>query len=304
MGVVSALLNVMLPVIVVAGVGFVLGRTFELDAPTISKLSLHGMLPPLSLYTLLTTQVSGRVGGLLVGAYLVTTLVACFLGWVATPRLRSGTRRVVMLSASMTNSGNMGLPIALFALGQTGLDQSIIIFLASMVVMFIIAPLVLGSHAGPLSALKELAKLPTIWAIVVAVLLRFGGIELPKGLMSGIKLLADGAVPIFLLALGIQLGSSGVLRLTRAVVTGSLIRIVVMPVVTVFIGYALGLRGVPLQALVLASAMPTAVNAYLFTVEYRADVKTCADTVTLTTALSFATTALVVAALPLVGALG
>ena len=121
--------------------------------------------------------------------------------------------------------------------------------------------------------------------------------------MRGVDLLAAATLPVILLTLGIQLGSSGRVHLSRGVVTSSLLRVGALPVVALAIGYAVGLRGLPLQALVLSSAMPTAVNAFLLADEYDADVDLVAHTVTVSTLLSFVGAAVVTALLPTIAAL-
>ncbi|OYO22197.1 transporter [Enemella dayhoffiae] len=294
-----ALANVIVPVLVVAGVGFALGRFYDLDAGTISKISLHGLVPAMVLHSLLTTQVSGAVGARLVLAYLAACIVGALVAAVLIGRVQAATRRAVMVSVAISNSGNMGLPIALFALGQAGFEQSILLFLASMILGFVVGPLLLGSSGGARAAVIGLLKLPVIWAVVVGLIVRAIGIALPTGVMRGVEMLSSATLPLVLLALGIQLGASRRVRFTRAVVVGSLIRVVAMPGLSLLIGWAFGLSGVPLQALVLAGAMPTAVNAFLLALEYKGDVRTVADTVTVTTILSFPVAALVTAALPL-----
>lgn len=298
MGVLLALANVIVPVLVVAGVGFLLGRIFPLDPGTISKISLYGLTPALCLATLLTTQVSGQVGVTLVAAYVLICLLGAAIGGVLTPRVKSPTRRAVMVSLAISNSGNMGLPIALFALGQAGFEQSVLIFLASVVLGFVVGPLLFGA-GGVVKSLKGLLKLPAIWAIVVALIMRGLGLQLPTGVMRGVEMLSGATLPMVLLALGIQLGATSRVTINRPVVTASLLRVFGMPVLSLGVGLLFGLRGVPLQALVLSGAMPTAVNAFLLALEYKGDVRTVADTVTVTTLLSFASAAVVTALLPL-----
>lgn len=298
MGVLLALVNVIVPVLVVAGAGFALGRLFPLDAGTISKISLNALTPALCLHVLLTTEVSGQVGVALIAAYVVVSLLGAGLGGLATPAVAADTRRGVMLSVAISNSGNMGLPIALFALGQAGFEQSVLIFLASVVLGFILGPLLLGSGNGAAAAIKALLKFPALWSIAVALLMRWLGLTLPLGVMRGVEMLSAATLPIVLLALGIQLGATKRVRLTRPVWTASLLKVGVMPVVSLGIGLLFGLRGVPLQALVLSGAMPTAVNAFLLSLEYKGDVRTVGDTVTLSTLLSFISAAVVTAALP------
>ncbi|MDO5498180.1 MAG: AEC family transporter [Propionibacteriaceae bacterium] len=299
MGLLVALGNVIVPVLVVAGAGFGLGRLFPLDAGTISKIALNALTPALCLNVLLTTEVSGAVGATLIAAYVAVSLVGAAIGGLLTPAVAAPTRRAVMASVAISNSGNMGLPIALFALGQAGFEQSVLMFLASVILGFIVGPLLFGSGQGIGGSLRNLAKLPALWAIAVALIMRTLGWSLPVGLMRGVEMLADAALPIVLLALGVQLGATKSVQLTRPVLTASLVRVVGMPFLSLGVGLLFGLSGVPLQALVLAGAMPTAVNAFLLSLEYKGDVRTVADTVTISTLLSLFVTAAVTAALPL-----
>lgn len=298
-----ALVDVVVPVVIVAGVGFLVGRRLPIDLATVTKLGLMVLTPALALHTLLTTEVSGRVGGLLLGAFVVVTVVAAALGWLATWGAPGRARRSAAVAVAVGNNGNMGLPVALFALGRAGLDQAVLILLASVVVSFVLAPLLYGAHEGPAAALRGMLRLPALWAVAVGLLVRLTGVPVPIGVSRSIALLAQATVPVILLTLGIQLSRSGRVRLTRPVVTASLLRVAVLPMVALAVGYAVGLRGVPLQSLTLAAAMPTAVNAYLLATEYDGDVDLVAHTVTVSTLLSFGSAAVVTALLPAVGGL-
>jgi predicted permease len=191
----------------------------------------------------------------------------------------------------------------MFALGRLGLDQSVLIFLASVVLTFVVAPAVYGAEGGVRGTVRAVLRLPAIWAMGVALLVRNLGLPVPVGIGRGIELLSQATLPVLLLALGVQLGASRGLTITRAIATAVLGRIVVIPVLAVGLGWAIGLPALPLQALVLASAMPTAVNAFILAQEYEADVETVAGAVTLSTFVSFGTVAIVTALLPAVGTL-
>ncbi|GAB3623056.1 AEC family transporter [Mariniluteicoccus endophyticus] len=303
MALLGALWNVILPVVIVAGVGAVMGSRFTLDSGTVGRIALHALTPAIALDTLLTTQVSSGLGARIVVAYAIATVVAVVLGLVAAPGMAASARRAVMVSASSVNSGNMGLPISLFALGQAGLDQTVLMFLTSTVLMFVIVPMIMGSEEGLRAAAVKMARLPVLWAVLVAAVLRLVGFTPPLGVMRGIELLSDACLPMALFALGMQLAASGRVRLSRPVVTGSLLRIVVLPAVSLGIGLLCGLHGTALQALVLAQAMPVAVNGYLLTMEYGGDVDSVAHSVTLTTLAGFVTIAGITAALPLMAGL-
>lgn len=90
---------------------------------------------------------------------------------------------------------------------------------------------------------------------------------------------------------------------TRPIAAAVAGRILVVPALALGVGLALGLAALPLQALVLAAAMPTAVNAFILAQEYEGDVPTVAGSVTVSTLVSFATVAVVTALLPWVGSL-
>nr|WP_184024485.1 AEC family transporter [Deinococcus budaensis] len=300
----AALFNVVLPVVLVAGVGALLARRFPLHPDTLGKVSLNALTPALALSSLLGTTVTARAGLRLSLAYFALAGLGVLAAYLAARRTPGLTRRAVMASVAIGNNGNFGLPIALFALGQAGLDQAVVIFLCSVVLTFTLGPLLYGSAGGARAGLLAVLRLPVVWCIGAALLVRLLDLPLPLGLRRGIDLLGQAALPMVLLSLGIQLGQSGHVALTRPVLTAVGLRVFAMPALALAVGLAFGLRGLGLQGLVLASAMPTAVNAFLLAREYGADADTVASAVALSTLASLGTAALVVTLLPGIGALG
>ena len=213
-------------------------------------------------------------------------------------RVTPGSRRVVTGCTVIGNNGNFGLPIALLALGRPGLDQALVVFIASLFVMFTIGPALLGASDGLLGGVRRVARLPVTWALVAALVLRALGWSAPHAVTSAVDLLADAAVPVVLLSLGLQLGTTSKLHLTRPVLLALGLRTVLVPVATLGVGFALGLHGPPLASLVLACAMPTAVNAFMLAREFGADPETAASEVALSTFVSVPLIAAVVTLLP------
>ena len=127
----KALVDVILPVLVVTLAGAFLGRRFEVSPAVLSKITLHVLTPALAFQTISATKVSAGDSAAIVIGYLITAALSCALGWLLGAGTPQRTRRAVMASVTIGNNGNMGLPIALFALGQAGFDQSVILFLAS-----------------------------------------------------------------------------------------------------------------------------------------------------------------------------
>ncbi len=297
----DALLTVILPVVLVALVGVGLGRTFPLDQDSIGKVSLHGLTPMLAFASLLRTSVSLSDGLGLALAFLGSSAVVGILAWLTSRGSSHRTQRAVVACTVLGNNGNFGLPIALLALGQAGLDQAVLIFVFSLVVMFTVGPALLGPGSALTSGLVTIGKLPVTWAMLAALACRMTGWTPPLAVMRAVDLLAQAAVPLVLLSLGIQLATSGRIHFNRAVVTASVLRVVVLPLASLGVGLLVGMRGLPLYGLVLAQAMPTAVNAFMIAREYGTETDTVASVVALTTFASIPSIAFVVSLIPPAG---
>ncbi len=295
----TALIEVILPVVLVALVGVALARTFRLDMDTVGKINLYGLTPLLAFDSVMKTEVSGGQAVQLVGGYLLITLVVGLVALAAGWGQDRPTRRAMVASVIIGNNGNFGLPIALLALGRVGLDQAVVIFVTSLVVMYTVGPALLGSHGGVRDAVLTVVKLPVTWALVAGLIVRLTGVTLPVGVARGVELLAQAAIPMVLIALGLQLGQRASLRLTAPVLIAAGVRVVVLPLLAAGIGLLLRLDGLELSSLILACAMPTAVNAFMLAREYGSNPELVASVVALSTLASLGTIAAVVAVLPM-----
>lgn len=294
----TALTDVILPVIVVAGVGVVLGRKLPLEIDTLSKVGLYGFTPALAFDSMMKTQISAQVGTRIVIAYLVMTVLAAAISWLVTLRWPVSTRRSVTACTIIGNNGNFGLPIALLALGDAGLEMAVVIFVLSLVVMFTVGPLLFGSSGGIVGGLTTVLRLPVTWALVAAGLLRAFDLRLPGGFESGIALLGQAAIPLVLIQLGVQMGTSGKIHRTPPVIAAVALRAVVVPALAVGASLLVGLDGLGLASLILAAAMPIAVNNLMLAREYGADSDTVASSVVASTFLSIPILVVLISLLP------
>ena len=300
----SALTNVLLPVLLVAGLGALLSARFPIDQNSISRLTLYLLSPALVLDTILKTPIQAGEAAQLGGAFLLTSLLCLALGWLCGTGRPEREQRSLSASVGIWNSGNMGLPIALFTFGQAGFERATVLFLASFIGMYVFGPAVysLGRPGtNPLEAVKGMLRLPAIWVAVLAIMLRALHLTLPEGLTRGVSLLAQATLPMVLLALGLQLGVGGWPRPTLRLSLATAARLIGGPLIALGVGRALHLSPLNVQVLVLSASMPTAVNALLIAREYDADTETVAGVATLTTLASVLTVAVVVTLLGKVG---
>ncbi|MGY2894116.1 AEC family transporter [Deinococcus sp. UYEF24] len=295
---VGALLNVIVPVALVALIGYLLGRRLKLDQDTVARLSLYALTPALAFDTILNAKIAAVEALTLTLGFLLTWAVTASLSSLVAQRWEVQTRRSVVASSTIWNSGNLGLPIALFAFGQAGLERALVVFLVGVIGTYILGPAIYNSGAGWRGSLRAIVGLPVLWAACAALVWRVSGVGVPLGISRGVHLLAQATLPLVLLSLGIQLGAAGRLSITPPMVFASGVRLILGPLAAFGISLLLGLRGQPLAVLVLSASMPTAVNALLLAREYGGDAQTVAGVVLLTTLGAVVTVTAVVAALP------
>ena len=221
----TALIEVILPVVLVALGGVALARRFRLDMDTVGKINLYGLTPLLAFDSVMRTEVSCGQAVQLVGGYLLATAVAGLIALAAAWGRDGPTRRAMIAAVVIGNNGNFGLPIALLALGRAGLDQAVVIFVTSLVVMYTVGPALLGSHGGVGDAVLTVVRLPVAWALVAGLIVRTSGVTLPVGIARGVELLAQAAIPMVLIALGLQLGQRSSLKLTAPVLIAAAVRV-------------------------------------------------------------------------------
>lgn len=283
----QALLSVVAPVALVVLVGYVLAKRTDFDLGTLSRLSIYVLVPALMFDAMYRANLpSGSVVGIVAG-YIVTYAVLFVLSWglARWQKLDGLGAKSLITTAIFPNSGNMGLSLSLFAFGQGGLERAVVYFIASSVVMFGLGPAFLKG-GGLWQSLWFTVRQPLFWGLAGGLLLR--GIELPLGLDKGIQLLAQACIPVLLCTLGMQMARTR-FAVGRFELTSSVVRLVVAPAIALGVGYTLGLSDTDIKVLVLQTAMPIAVNAFLMVGEFGGASDQVARAVVVSTAFAFAT---------------
>jgi malate permease and related proteins len=289
----SVLLDVILPVIVVVAVGAGIGRFIKPDAQTISKVTLYALSPSLAFFNLAHSQAEILSAIKIVLGYILYVLILGRVTWLSSRDQPDETRRAMVAGVITGNNGNFGLPIALFAYGQAGLELALVVFTVSVFMTFVITPSVLREGSWRLRV-KTVVALPLVWAALIGVTLNALEVRIPTGIDRGIELLAQAAVPMLLISLGLQIGASGFPPPNAPVLRAVALRLVLGPCIALFVAWVVAADGLERNALVLSSAMPTAINAFLVAQELKADARLVGGIVMLTTLCSLPVIALVV----------
>lgn len=226
--------------------------------------------------------------------YAILALVVCTVIGAVVLRVLGQPMRSYLPPVAFGNSGNLGLPLCLFAFGRPGLGLAIGFYLVGSVAQFIAGPLFQGRQP----VWRTLLTTPVNYAAVISIALLATDTTLPDWIGNTVALLAGVAIPLMILALGHALGSIKVQRLPIAAgIAGG--RLGLGLLVGYGITVAFGLTGVERGVVLVQSAMPVAVFNYLLAARYDRHPEDIAGAIVISTLVAFATLpALLLFALP------
>jgi predicted permease len=259
----AQLSGILLPVFALAAVGYGwrrLGFPFEREFVTRVIMNVSGpclIVDSLARLTL-PMDIFLRMAAGAVTMFVVTVAVS----WFAL-RLAGLSIRSFLPALAIGNTGNLGLPLCLFAFGQEGLGLAVAVYVTNSVGQFTLTPM-LQSQTSPL---KTLATTPVVYGALIGTAVLFSGAALPEWVMTTIGLLGNLMIPLMLLALGNTLGGLHVKRLSFATAWG-VVRLLVGFGVAYAVSLLFGIEGVAQGVLVLQGAMPAAIFNYLFAARY------------------------------------
>ena len=290
----------LLPIFVVASIGFGLARRLHVDVRSLSRITFNALAPCLVFNLLVTSRVGAAEFGLIVAyTLLFVAAVGVIARVTAIPlRLDQPHMAAFLIVVMFSNAGNYGMSVVLFAFGREALARAAIFFVTSALVMYTFGTYLASSgRLGGREALRGLLRVPAIWGLAAAALVIWTGVELPKAVSRPIELLGDAAIPSMLLVLGMQFERGARAERPGLVALASALVLVASPIIGFLLASALGLTGVTRQAVLVQSAMPSAVITTIVALEFDVAPAFVAAVVVVTTLASPLTLSLLIALL-------
>ena len=284
-------LDVIAPVLVMAALGGFVGRRFDVPAEVVSNLSFNLFGPSLVFATLSTIELTGTTARTALATIAMSVSFALISLAVSFVRRHDApTRASLGLGAAFWNAGNMGLPVALLAFGDPGLEIGVLIFVVASV-WGNSAGVVMASLAGgsPRDALFAPLRVPALWAAVAGLTLNATDADIPTIVSAPAETLAGAAIPAMLVVLGLQFSSAAGDDGVSDVAQVTIIRLVIGPVIAVGITELVGLHGLPQDVLVVGGGMPIAVFTVILATQYGARATLLSRAIIVTTLLSIVT---------------
>ncbi len=280
--------NNLLPVLLLAGAGFTLGKVLKVEPRPLGRVVFY-ILSPILVFDLITRSQlpPGRIAlmmGFAASIMLATAGLALLIGKLL--RLERTVLSAVILTTLTANNGNYGLPVIAFAFGQEALAYASIYFVTSNLMLYSLGVFTASlGHMRLKDALLGLLKVPAIYAIILAMIFVRAGWVLPDPIQRTVSLAAGATVPCMLIILGLELQRAEWSRNLRALGIPAFLRLVAGPFLALALSALFGLQGPARQAGVTEAGMPSAVMTTIVASEYNLEP-------TLVTAIVFITTIL------------
>jgi len=280
-----------LPAFAVIGVGVLADRVLHVDKRGLSRLAIYVLAPCLVFDAIAGSVVEGDQFWRLVAHLVLVTIAMCCVSILVAKLLGWSSKQLnaLVLSTAFLNSGNLGLSVVFFSLGEAGLEYAAVFFVMSNLMCNSLAAwfAARGAHQGNgWRALGQVARLPGAYAFLLAMLVRWTGFAVPPLLAKPIGLMGQASVPVMLLLLGMQLSQTKLSARYGQVGVGVFLRLVVGTLVALGAAPLVGLQGLPRSVAVLQGSMPTAVTSSLLAITFDADADYVTSVVFLTTLLS------------------
>lgn len=259
----SDLFAIIAPVFVCAIIGYGWARRdMPFDNAFTTNLTSNIAFPCLIAGTLARLEIGPEAFSQMAMGGLIT--VVATIGAAAAMLKATGyAQRTYLPSLVFGNTGNIGLPLCLFAFGEEGLALAIVFFAIHVVIYFTFG-IWISSGQG---AVRLLLRTPLVWAVLLGVTLQLANIKLPVWIDNTIGLIGNMAIPLMLLTLGVSLAKLKVTSLRRSVIL-SIGRLAIGLAVGLAAAELLGLEGASRGILILESTTPVAVLNYLFAARY------------------------------------
>jgi len=279
---------------VVILIGYVVGRFGVLGehAPRVISRMVFFVLSPALLFTVLADADVHTLfsSTLVVSAIAAVLSILLFLGVSLLVFRRNLPEAIIgSLSAGYVNANNIGIPVAVYVLGNTAYSAPVI-----LLQLLVLSPIMLTildiSTSGKTSIGKAILKPlqnPLLIGSALGVIVAVTEIEIPEPIFEPFRIVGAAAVPLVLIAFGMSLHGQKLLAPgsgRRDILTASVIKLAVMPLIAFLFGhFVFGLDGQLLFVVVVLAGLPTAQNIFVFAQRYGRGITLARDVVLITT---------------------
>jgi hypothetical protein len=277
--------QIVAPVFLLAAIGYawVRGLGWHYDVEFVTRLSMTLSTPCLIFMALMRSEVDPRLLRDTVLAALAAYLAVGLAVW-GLVRLLGLDRQTYWAPITFGNTGNLGLPIALFAFGQVGFDMAVVVFAVMAIISFTFGVWVVAGGGSPANAIRE----PLVWGTLAGSLFLALGWSVPPVVAASLDLVGQMAIPLMLITLGVAISRLQPRALGRAIWLCAA-KLAICLAASLAVGLWFDLPRTALGVLVLQVSTPVAVTSYMLATKYNARPDEVAGLVVVSTLMAVVT---------------
>ncbi|MCB1886498.1 MAG: AEC family transporter [Rhodocyclaceae bacterium] len=256
------IVSILFPLFAIAALGFFVGRHMKPDLTHANKLNMDVFVPALVIGALASKSFQITNFLPLAAATLLVVLASGPVAW-GVARAIGVDARTLVPPMMFNNCGNLGLPLAVLAFGDSALAPAVVMFMVSNLLHFSFGAWLLDHNVR----LRDVWKIPSVWATFVGLGIGLLGIEIWPPLMHAIRMLGDICIPLMLFSLGVRLTDSRISEIRLGLIGAALRPLMGMALAWLAI---LVIELPPRQEalLLVFGALPPAVLNYIFAERY------------------------------------
>jgi predicted permease len=285
----STFANNILPILLIGGAGFALGKTLHIEPRSLGRVVFYVFSPVLIFNLLLQNHLKLNEA---FGVIVLTICIIAVMGLITYMlgtffKLERPAMTSILITSMFANTGNYGLPLVAFAFGEDALAYAGIFFVTTTLLFYTVGVLIASlGHMSLKDAALGLLKIPTLYAVLLAVLMNAFGVQLPAPVARAVDLAAGGTIPLMLILLGVELTRVQLTGSVRAMQLSVVLRLLVAPMIALLLTALFGISGPAWQGSVTEAAMPSMVSATVLATEYQLDSKLVTAIIFISTLLS------------------
>ncbi|HEX5840651.1 MAG TPA: AEC family transporter [Anaerolineales bacterium] len=285
----STFANNILPILLLGGAGFALGKLLDINARSLGRVVFYVFSPVLIFDLLLQNRlkIDEAIGVILLTICVVLSMgiITFLLGTLF--KLDRPTLTSILITTMFANTGNYGLPLVSFAFGEQALSYAGIYFATTTLLFYTLGVLIASlGHMSLKEAALGLFRIPTLYAVILAILINAFGLQIPGPVERAVDLAAGGTIPLMLILLGVELTRVQLSGSVRAMQLSVSLRLLIAPMIAMLLSGLLGIGGAARQGSVTQASMPSMVSATVLATEYQLDSKLVTAVIFISTLLS------------------
>jgi len=285
----STFANNILPILLLSGAGFALGKLLHIDARSLGRVVFYVFSPVLIFDLLIQNRLKMSEA---IGVISLTLCVVFIMGLITFAlgilfKLERPALISILITTMFANTGNYGLPLVSFAFGEQALSYAGIYFVTTTFLFYTLGVLIASlGHMNFKEAVLGLLRVPTMYAVLLAIMINAWNIQIPAPIDRAVQLAAGGTIPLMLILLGVELTRVQFSGSIRAMQLSVSLRLLIAPIIALLFTALFGIQGYAQQGSVIQASMPSMVSATVLATEYQLDSKLVTAIVFISTLLS------------------